>query len=280
MIAYSIANQVALFIVIALANKFEGGVAMYLVAWSFFQLPNGLIANSIMTTTIPKITYTLETKEDDINDFSINDKTREVTKQASTGLIIMMGIVSALGISVAIPAVTLLIGRGNISVEQAELTGKVLIAFLAFLPAFSLYLYCVRLGNSFNLTKQLFYINVFQNLANIVLAIILVERFEITGLAFAFSFSYLLLIPFSIFVIQKSLGALLFSRKVVSVMMATCILAAFIGYIFSQNLSSLYLSAIAGAFSCLLVLAIGSLFVKSDLKDLAGTIYKRNTTKA
>lgn len=280
MILYSIANQIALFIVIALANKFEGGVAMYLVAWSFFQLPNGLIANSIMTTTVPKITHTLETEKDNINNFKITEKTKEITKQASTGLVILMGVVSALGISVAIPAVTLLIGRGNISSEQAEQTGRVLIAFLAFLPAFSLYLYCVRIGNSFNLTRQLFVINVIQNLANIILAVLLIKKFEIVGLSFAFSFSYLLLVPFSISLIKRCLKSSMLSNSVTIVMTLTCTISAALGYLASQQFSNLYLSCLAGLLTCIFTLVIGGFFVRKELKSLLDVVYTKKSLNA
>lgn len=276
MVGYAIANQIALFVIIAFANSFTGGVVMYLVAWSFFQLPHGLFANSIMTTMVPRITHTLEQKGDDPNDIVATQSTSTLTRQTATGLTIIMGVIAAIGISISIPSLVLLLAHGNISVDQAKHTGRVLIGFLAFLPAFSLYLFCVRLANSLNKTKNIFFINVLQNSLNVILALILKGAFSVVGLAVAFSLSYLLVTPLSIGVASKNLKSNLLEYKTTSIMISTCVIAAILGFTISSNLENSYIAVLGGAISCSFVLLVGAFFAKDDLKDLARLVYRRS----
>lgn len=278
MIAYAVANQIALFVIIAFANSYRGGVAMYLVAWSFFQLPHGLIANSIMTTMIPRITHTLIEDKNDINKISSTPDSATITKQTATGLTILMSCISAIGIAVAVPALILLISHGNISVDQGKHTARVLIAFLAFLPAFSLYLFCVRLANSFNKTKIVFYINVIQNLSNIILAILLRNHFTTVGLAFAFSLSYLLVIPLSVRITNKNLGGPLLDPLPTTIMIAASFIAAAFGYLVSINIENSYLATLTATGLCLFILVIGAFFVKKALLDLLSLVFNRSGT--
>src|SRR4029077_7183829 len=54
-IGYVVANQIALWVVLVLANGRTGGPAAYLLAYTLFQLPHGLLAGSIMTTAGPEL---------------------------------------------------------------------------------------------------------------------------------------------------------------------------------------------------------------------------------
>jgi len=275
MVAYAVVNQVTLFIIIAFANSIQGGVVMYLVAWSFFQLPHGLIANSIMTTMLPRITHTLEVAKDNINKIQMGSETSLLTRQVGTGLVILMAGFSALTVSVATPALVLFISHGEISVEQGEHTARVLIGFIAFLPAFSLYLFGVRLANSFNITRTAFFINVAQNSLNIILAFILKETFTTVGLAFAFSASYFLVLPITIYVTSKYLGGPMVDVKTSSVMTVTSTVAGIAGYFVSISTDNRYLGVVFGASICLVLLAIGALIVQKQLLELKDLVYTR-----
>ena len=54
-VGYVIANQVALFVVTVLAVGTKGGPFVYMAAYTFFQLPHGLFAVSLMTTFAPEL---------------------------------------------------------------------------------------------------------------------------------------------------------------------------------------------------------------------------------
>ena len=52
---YVVANQIALWVVLVLANGVHGGAFAYLSAYAFFQLPHGLFSVSIMTAVGPEL---------------------------------------------------------------------------------------------------------------------------------------------------------------------------------------------------------------------------------
>jgi putative peptidoglycan lipid II flippase len=54
-LGYVMANQIALWLVLVLANGRDGGPFIYLSAYAFFQLPHGLLAVSLMTTLAPEM---------------------------------------------------------------------------------------------------------------------------------------------------------------------------------------------------------------------------------
>lgn len=278
MVAYAVVNQLALFTIIAFANAYPGGVAMYLVAWAFFQLPHGLIANSIMTTMIPRITHTLETSTDDPDDIVVTPETSTITRQTATGLTVMMSIISALGIAIAVPAMVLLVAHGNISSAEAEQTGRVLVGFLAFLPAFSLYLFIVRLANVLNKTRTIFYINVAQNILNVVFALAFRNTFSIVGLSFAFSLSYLAVIGFSLRVANTELSTKILEYKTTAITIVSCAIGALLGYVVSTRVDSAILAVIAGASICLFVQLIGAFFARKELKTLLSLVYDKPET--
>lgn len=129
MVAYAVANQLALFVIVAFANAFPGGVYMYLAAWSFFQFPHGLVATTIMTTMIPRITHTLDELPSENGEVLTTKDTADITRNTATGLTIAMSSIAAMGISVCVPALVILLAHGSISTSQAEHTGRVLVGF-------------------------------------------------------------------------------------------------------------------------------------------------------
>jgi len=54
-VGYVISNQVALLVVLVLANRSSGGVASYASALVFFQLPHALVAVSLMSALVPEM---------------------------------------------------------------------------------------------------------------------------------------------------------------------------------------------------------------------------------
>ena len=276
MVGYAIANQITLFVVIAFANSYEGGVVMNLVALSFFQLPYGLIAVTVMTTMIPRISRTLNVDDKHTKIVENTTETEVVSRQTAPGLTIIMGAVSAISVAIAIPSIVLLISHGNISVSEGEHTGRVLIAYLISLPAFSLYFFCVRLANAFNKTKLVFYINVGQNALNILIAIFMRNYLTTVGLAIAFSASYLIIIWFSIGMINRNLETSLLEKGVTIKMLITCLISGAVGYLASNQFTGEFTQIAIGLSSCLFILLIGAFFAKKDLKVLLGLLYERS----
>lgn len=182
-VGYAVANQLALWVVLVLANGQAGGVAAYQGAFVFFQLPHGLFAVSLMTTVAPDLASTA--RRGDLEAFR---------ERLAFGLRLMVLVVlpAAVGYLVlARPVVSALLERGAFSGASAELTGDVLQAFALGLVPFSLYLFALRaFVVGLRDTRTPFLINAGENALNIVLALALYPSLGVQGLALAYALSY------------------------------------------------------------------------------------------
>ncbi|MCU1457091.1 MAG: murein biosynthesis integral rane protein MurJ [Actinomycetia bacterium] len=197
---YVATNQVALWVVLVLANGRVGGVSAYLGAYVFFQLPHGLLAVSIITTVAPELASAVTR-----NDFA------ELRERFAVGLRLTIAVVlpAAIGfIALSRPLVAGLLQRGAFSSASAASTSRALAGFAVGLVAFSVYLFTLRLFYSMQDTRTPFLINLFENAANIVLALALFPAFGVTGLALAFSGAYILAAVLALFVARRRLGSL------------------------------------------------------------------------
>jgi putative peptidoglycan lipid II flippase len=176
-IGYVIANQVALAVVTVLAQRESGALSAYTTMFIFFQLPHGLLAVTVMTTFTPELS-TAVAKDDYL-------RYRIALRQ---GLRIIVGLL--------LPAATIytvLAGPAtSLSGRFASLTdaAPVLRGFAVGLVGFSAYLFLLRGFYARRDTRTPFRLNVVQNGLNIVLALVLVGRYGVAGLAWAYSVSY------------------------------------------------------------------------------------------
>lgn len=179
---YVAANQVALWVVLALANGRAGDVAAYQSAYLFFLLPHGVLAVSVMTALLPELAER----------WSVGDRPG-FRNRLSLGLRLIAAVmipVAALYAVLAHPLIRLLLLRGNLSVASADTTGTLLATFAVGLPAFSAYLLCVRAYQAMQDTRAAFAVYVLENGANVVLALALYPPFGVTGLAAAYGLAY------------------------------------------------------------------------------------------
>ena len=121
-IGYVVANQIALFVVLALANgEGAGSVSAYTYAFIFFQLPHGLFAVSIMTTFMP-----------DLAGLAAAATCQGFRERFGLGLRLLTLVVlpAAVGyIVLARPLVAMLLERGAFGGASSQLTAEVLVAF-------------------------------------------------------------------------------------------------------------------------------------------------------
>jgi putative peptidoglycan lipid II flippase len=179
---YVAVNQVALWIVLVLANGTKGGVSVYQGAYIFFQLPHGLVAVSLMTTISPELAETATR-----NDFE------GFRRNFALGLRLMMLSIlpAAAGLAVlASPVVSLLLERGALTSEQAGLTADCVALFALGLVPFSLYLYALRGFYAVHDTRTPFVLNCWENLINVVVGVALYPWLGVQGLALSFSVAY------------------------------------------------------------------------------------------
>lgn len=202
-VGYVAANQAALYIVLGLATAQIGGdVTAYNVAFTFFQLPHGLFAVSIMTTFMPELTIAAQRQD-----------AQAFRERFNLGLRLMALVIlpASAGYTALAPQIVALLPLGDTS---AATTAKVLAAFSVGLIGFSVYLYGLRAFYARKDTKRPFYLNLVENSLNVVLAIPLVAVAGVAGLAGAYSLAYLIGAGLTLWSLSRNVGGLHLSADV------------------------------------------------------------------
>ena len=188
---------------------------------------------------------------------------------------LLISIISAIGVSLARPLMTIVLAHGKISTNQAHLSANVFIGFLVFSSAFSFYVYVVRLANLVGRTKEMFFINVVQNLINVILALFLIHLSPVIGLSIAFSASYFIVMPFALKLVSKNFSTSALNVKATCLVGLGSIFGALIGFICGQQFANIFVSAFVGLVTCALVIAIFAHFAKEEIKSLVKVFYNR-----
>ena len=171
------ANQVALIVVRNLADPGSGDAAAYFDAFIFFVLPHGLLAVSIATTFQPEMSRAVarHDRESFISHTSLGVRLIALfTIPAGVGMFVLRR-----------PIVGALLQHGEYGADDALATSRALGGFALGLVGFSVYLFVLRGFYAHHDTRTPFVVNVFQNAINVVLAIILVDRYGVLGLGLA-----------------------------------------------------------------------------------------------
>ncbi len=181
---FVLANQVANFIVLALADTIAGGVSAYNYAAMFFQLPYGIVAVSIMTAIQPDLAERWAVA--DLAGFR---------HRLSAGLraILVVLLPAAVGYLVlARPIIALVLGHGAVGAEGTRSTASTMALFAVGIPGFSAYLFLMRAYQAMQDTRTAFFMYLIENGINIVLAFALYRPLGTKGLALSFSVAYTL----------------------------------------------------------------------------------------
>ncbi|HUF83539.1 MAG TPA: lipid II flippase MurJ, partial [Acidimicrobiia bacterium] len=199
-VGYVIANQVALWIVLVLANSndAEGGPFLYLSAYAFFQLPHGLLAVSLMTTIAPEMASAA----------GRNDMVA-LRERLSFGLRMTILVVlpaAAAFVGLARPIVVALLERGAFTAADSAITADAIVGFAVGLVPFSVYLFSLRAFYSFQDTRTPFLLNCFENAVSVALAFPLYFWLGIPGLALSFSGAYAAGAVVTLVVLRRRLG--------------------------------------------------------------------------
>jgi putative peptidoglycan lipid II flippase len=198
-IGYVAANQIALFFITAMALNAGGleGVAAYIYAFTFFQLPHGLLAVSLMTTLTPELA-------------SAAQRTDWAHFRTRLGAGIRWTIVLVLPASAVLSVMARpLVGLLPLSEDRAlaiERTASVLEPMAAGLIGFSLYLFVLRGFYALDDTRTPYYLNVAQNALNLLLAWPFVRAWGLAGLGWAYAGSYLVAAPAALVVLGPRIG--------------------------------------------------------------------------
>lgn len=179
---YVVSNQVALWFVIRTASLNVGDLTLYTSANStFFQLPHGVIAVSIIAAIGPSLSDAFLSRS--------RRRFRALLSQ-NLRLLLLLMIPAAAGMAVlALPLTEIVLSRSQ-SVETARSVGEVLRYLTPGLPAFSCYLLLIGGFKAMRDTRTTFEINVVENALNIIVGASLYFFFGIRGLAAGFAVAY------------------------------------------------------------------------------------------
>jgi putative peptidoglycan lipid II flippase len=197
-VGYVIVNQIALWVVLVLANGKSAGAFVYLSAYAFFQLPHGLFAVSITTAIQPDLASTF-----------VSGNWTGFRYRFARGLRLILTLMipaTALYLGLAQPIVAALLQRGAFTAADTVRVSDTLTAFAVGLPAFSIYLYTLRSFYSMQDTRTPFLLNCLENALNIVGALLLYPAMGIPGLALAFSLAYTIAALITLAVMSRRLG--------------------------------------------------------------------------
>ena len=182
-LGFIIANQISLLIVLMIAQHLEvGAVSAYTYAYSFFQVPFGIITVSVMATAVPALAGSWLR-----NDVSV------FNKLFSVGLLRIIAIVipaMAVEVITARPLIALLLGHGAGNFNNTAATGEALAMLALGLPGFSVFMYCMATFQSIQRMKTVFVLYFIQNCINIILAFLLPTVIGLRGLMLSIALSY------------------------------------------------------------------------------------------
>lgn len=199
---FVVANQIALFVVLALAGSVPGPwpVSSYLYAYTFLQMPYAVVAVSIMSAVTPDLAEKWTTN--DLPGFR-----RRLTGGLRAVLAIIIPSAVAM-LLLAKPVAALLLAHGSTSVLDTSTTASALAMFALGLPGFCTFLYVVRVLQAMQRTRVAFWLYLLENGINVVLALALVHPMGVRGLALSLSIAYSVAAVAGVVVLRGWLGPL------------------------------------------------------------------------
>jgi putative peptidoglycan lipid II flippase len=206
-IGYVIANQIALIFIIRVASRNASDFSAYNLANStFFLLPHGVIAVSIITATQTELAQAFVQRRR--GDF------RRLTETGVRSLLALI-IPSAMVLFVlAQPLVSLALEHGKTDADDARRIAQVLRAFALGLPGFSIYLFLMSALKALRDTKATFEVNCVENALNIVLAAAFTAFLGVRGLALGFALAYLISAVVALGAVGRRMGGISGARLI------------------------------------------------------------------
>jgi putative peptidoglycan lipid II flippase len=274
---YVVTNQLAQLFVLILANKSAGNVSAYVYAFTFYVVPHGLLAVSIMTTMTPNLARRAAAGDTD-----------GMRREFGLGLRYIIVLVLPASVLFAVLAQPMLgvIVRHQFTAHDAVVTADTLQAFAISLVPFSVYLYTMRAFYALKDTRTPFILNAFENALNVVLAIVLFPRYGVQGLALAWTGAYAAAAAGALVVLRRRIGGVPDAvvirsalRAGVAVLVLAAVAAPLAGAIGRTSPAhALFATAAAGAAGTL-VYVVGLIVLRSEeLASLVGLVRGRGAS--
>ncbi len=198
-VGYVVSNQVALIVVQAVALSQVGALSAYTFAFIFFQLPHGLISVSVMTTFLP-----------DLARDASRQRWARFSRRMGHGVRLIAGLVipAAAGFMVLAPRLVQLLERGQFDAASTAQVAPALVAFAPGIIGFSVYLFAIRGFYALSDTRTPFLLNLGENVANVVVALIAWYAVSRTAAALAagYSIAYLLAAVVAVAALRRRVG--------------------------------------------------------------------------
>ena len=203
-LGYVIVNQIGYLIVQYLANGQRGGYSAYVNAFTFYMLPHGLFAVSVITALLPGMSQHAVHKDWD------QFRDRLSTGIRSTLLLILPASVGYLVLGE--PIVRILLQHGVMTQRSTELVAVVLRLFVLGLVPFSLFQLLARAFYAMQDTKTPFLINCLSVGTNIAIDFPLFFALGVKGLALGHALSYVVGVLLQLRVLRARVGGIDGSR--------------------------------------------------------------------
>ena len=182
-VGFVAANIVALTVVRNLTEPGSSDATAYVLAFTFFILPHGLLGVSIATTFQPEMARAVAQRS----------KSGFITA-ASLGIRMTALLTIPAGVGVFVlrrPLIGVALEYGNFTSEDALQASRALAGLALGLGAFSIYFFVLRAFYAHQDTKTAFKVNVIENTINVALAFALVGSYGVLGLGASYAIAYI-----------------------------------------------------------------------------------------
>jgi putative peptidoglycan lipid II flippase len=181
---YVVANQLAFFVVVRLASDEQlvdagRGFASYAYAFVLWQLPHAIVAVSVITALLPRMSRA-----------AADGRTDDLRASLNRGLRLTVSVLVPAAVAFGVlgrELATLVFARGQVSVEDARFIGVLLAVFAFGLVPFSTYQLQLRAFYAMQDTRTPTLINLGVNatlvVTGVALYVLLPDRYEVLGLA-------------------------------------------------------------------------------------------------
>ncbi len=199
-VGYVMANQVGYLIVQRLARGEKGAYTAYVAAFTFFQLPYGIFAVSVITALLPNM-----------SELAVHRRWDDFRLKLSNGLraTVFLILPAAVGYMVlGAPIVRLLLQNGVATSQSTELVASVLRVFVLGLVPFSMFQLLLRAFYATQDTRTPFLVNCAAVAINIAANVALFGMLGVRGLAAGHAIGYTFGVVVQGLILSRRLGGL------------------------------------------------------------------------
>ena len=241
-LAFVVANQLAYFVVVRVATgALQGGYSAYTYAFQLFSLPHAIVAVSVITALGPSI-----------SGHAVDGDLDRVRADLSNGLRLIAAILvpAALGlVALARPVSVAAFAHGAFTVADAELTGRVLVAFACGLLPFSAFVLLARVFYWLEDSRTPALVNVAVNALDVAMVLVMAATLDgsalVVGIAAGYSISKVAGALVIAALLRRRLGGIDGSRIVR--MLVRTLVAGAVAALAAYGVESLVRTALGGA---------------------------------